>query len=72
MCECVRTRIADLITLFWDDLKIYVETNVDDAKNRLIGKAASAVEELGKLGGTSTLPADSSNEIMERAQSTPP
>jgi len=51
MCECVKTRLSDLVDLFWDDLTISVEKAMDDAKEATLGQVPNQdVDTLAELG----------------------
>uniref|UniRef100_A0A6T0SWT4 Uncharacterized protein n=1 Tax=Alexandrium monilatum TaxID=311494 RepID=A0A6T0SWT4_9DINO len=50
MCRCVKTRIEDLVDLFWDDLTITVEKTMEDAKQATLGQVETDVDALAELG----------------------
>jgi len=50
MCQCVRTRLEDLVDLFWDDLTITVEKALEDTKQATLGEAETDVDALAELG----------------------
>ena len=53
MWECARWRLESVIDLFWDDLTVYVENVVGDAKEQMLKKGAdhAALKELGRSPG---------------------
>jgi len=50
MFNCVKTRLEDLVDLFWDDLTISVEKAMEDAKQATQGKVETDVDALAQLG----------------------
>lgn len=50
MCQCVRTRMEDLVDLFWDDLTITVEKAMEDTKQATLGQVETDVDSLAELG----------------------
>jgi len=54
MWNCVKTRIAGGLDLFWDDLTIYVDTAMDDQREATLGRLKADLDALSKLGDPPT------------------
>lgn len=50
MFESVRRRLGDVIEVFWNDLTIFVEEIMEDAKGATLGLMATTLDELGQFG----------------------
>lgn len=50
MCRCIKTRMEELVDLFWDDLLQTISKTMEDAKQQALGQQTKDIDTLAEVG----------------------